>query len=214
MIRTAKRQKFDKSAFFTYVKKNYRSILFFALFFIGMIIGAMLIRNAPGETLDNLASITGGFVDKRAQQSFADTLISSFMSNSLYLMLLFIFGFCAIAQPFITAVPLFKGLGLGFSIGYFYAYYKLQGLLYVLLIILPGALITTAVVIAACNQAYSLSLIFLRGINPNNNKSPNNQPSITIKKYMMRYVFFLVVILVSSSFEAICSSLFGRFFSF
>lgn len=185
--------------------KRHRLILGFALlFFLGMGIGAFFVRTADETTLEMVAGLAGGFSEKRAQQSFLQTTAASLLPTFLLLAALFFSGFCAIGQPFIIAVPVFRGLGFGLWAGYLYSQYGLLGVEYVAVLLLPGVTISTLALLAGASEALRLSNRFwgsIRGREP-----------CQVKSYCIVFAGLAAVLFAASLIDGTMTALFGRWF--
>ena len=81
------------------------------------------------------------------------------------LAVLYLLGLWACGAPFVLAVPLFYGMGLGLTEGYYYAMGQ-QGVLAVATVILPHGLLTAAVLVTAAAESLRLSTHLSRRLLP------------------------------------------------
>ncbi|MCI5800874.1 MAG: stage II sporulation protein M [Oscillospiraceae bacterium] len=185
--------------------KRHRLLLGFALlFFLGTGLGAFFVRTASPGVLETVASLAGGFSEKRAQQSFFETAAASFLPTFLLLLALFFSGFCAIGQPVIVMVPLFRGLGFGLWAGYLYAQYGLLGAEYVAVLLLPGVVISTLALLAGAAEAMRLSGQFWGSI--------HGRDLHPVKPYCVLFAGLAAVLLAAALADGAMTSLFGRWF--
>ena len=117
-------------------------------------------------------------------------------------------GFSLIGYVFLTAVPLLKGLGLGAVSGYLYASYKLTGLAYCLLIIYPGAVVSTFALIIACNDSCEYSKNAYAKAIVGRGQFEKDETRI----YLIRQLILCGVCAVSSAIDAFSGLIFSRFF--
>ncbi|MDD2955372.1 MAG: hypothetical protein PHD67_03530 [Oscillospiraceae bacterium] len=185
--------------------KRHRPLLAFSIiFFGGVVLGALLVRTADPATLDAVGKLTGEFSARRAEQGFWQTVGASLLPGLLLLALLFFSGFCAIGQPVIAAVPLFRGLGFGVGAGYLYARHGLIGVGYVAALLLPGAVISALTLLAAASEALWLANGFFGGI--------RGQAPRPVKPYCVLFAGFAALILFSALADGAANLLFGRWF--
>lgn len=207
MMRTAYRTKPLQRLMLRYFHA-YRQVFFYAaLFLAGVLAGALFLKAASPETLSSLATLTGQFARRRSEQQFLSTLWSSFTSTTLMLATLFVCGFCAVAQPAIVLLPLFRGLGFGYQAGYIYAQCGLSGMGYVSLILLPNMMFSTLILIYGCMEAFTMSTAYYRAAKQDSGKLLN------IRAYCGKFFLLLLLVLLSSCIDAVFTSIFGGFFT-
>lgn len=184
---------------FAYVIENRVICIFAALFLLGMLAGALLVKRADGETKELLDLVLGSYLEKREVQSFAAIVASSFLSLFSMLIILFFCGFCTISQLIILAVPLFKGLGYGFSIGMLYAQNGISAMQYVLTMFFPSLLLGALLLIWAAKTSFLLSVRLLSmTITPS-----DKDERIQMRRYCLKYVFFLIFSIIIAFVDAI-----------
>lgn len=179
-----------------------------ALFLFGMAAGALMVRHASADTLDKLSILLGSYVEQRRTLAFAGIVASTFFSTFAMLAILFFCGFCTIAQVLIFAIPVFKGLGYGFSIGMLYAEYGMNAIWYVLILLFPVMFLGTVLLIAAGRSALALSVTLLRSsITASMPAAP-----FRIKRYCVKFIIFTLFCLLISILDAVLSTKFGSLF--
>jgi len=169
-----------------YTKKNNVLLALGALFVAGMILGAMMLRGAGYETVGLLERVVGGFIARRAQSGLYENVISAFGSSMLFVVAVFVSGFCAIAQPVIVLAPFIRGLGFGFSAASLYARYGASAAGIVGVLMLPGMLISTVAILICCKQALRLSGTFFTTMHRGADKS--SEP-FSLRAYCFSHIF-------------------------
>ncbi len=163
-----------------------------AVFFFGMLYGAFLINKYDQQMLNALSFITKHFVESRAHQQLYVTFLNSAFSGLLLLAGMYLSGFSVIGAPISVGLLAFEGLGLGVSLSYLYLYHKTQGVLYSLAIIIPGALVLFFALLVACYESVSMSGYFLKYLS----RREVNQKHNMFWRYTMKYVVFVIVVLI------------------
>lgn len=187
----------------------YRQIFFYAaLFLAGILGGALVLRSASGETSQSLSFLVGQFTQQRGVQTFSGTLLSSFTATALMLGVLFVCGFCAVAQPLIVLVPLFRGLGYGYQAGYIYAQNGFLGMGYTALILLPNIVFSTVLILFACSEAFEMSNACYRAA-----RGGDSGSAVNLRTYCLRFILFFVLALAVAALDAVCTALFSGLFS-
>ena len=177
---------------FSLLRDHGKMLIFCLLFAAGVVMGTLLVWSVQSSILDYLGQIAGSFLDNRLGQTAMNTFLSSFYASLIFLVLLFFLGFCAVSAPLILAVPIFKGLGLGFSIGHFIMNYGTQGILFSLVILLPPALVQAFAVCLGCKEAFDLSTMLLSAITSESGRGGMSERS---RQYCKR--FFVLVVLAA-----------------
>ena len=177
-------------------------------FLAGLLIGTLLVSRSGPDTRAALQVILGGYVERRQTLAFASIAASTFCSTFAALAVLFFCGFCTIAQIIIFAVPLFKGLGYGFSIGMLYAQYGTSAVRYVAFLLLPTMFLSTLLLILASRSSLRLSVTLLRSALV----APDENGSRRIKRYCVKYMIFIGICLLIALFDALLVTRFGGLF--
>ncbi len=123
--------------------------------------------SANHEWLEQLLQLLQEYSTIRSSQSLFSTMCNSLFSNLIYLSVAFIAGLCAIGFPFLALAPFLRGLGLGAVFGYLYSTKALAGVGYCMLILLPGAILSTATLLIGCREGITMSLDVFAVMNGN-----------------------------------------------
>jgi hypothetical protein len=190
-----------------YTKKNYPVLLLGALFVVGVLLGTLLLRGAEEETLDLLYRLVGGFMESRKDNGLYENFLSAAGSSLLFLGILFICGFCAIAQPLIVLAPLIRGMGFGFSTASLFARYGTSAIGFVGVLVLPGALISTVAILLCCRQSLRLSGTFLASVRPPNRREGE---AYSLGNYLLSFAFGAAICLAGAFLEAVLYFLFAN----
>lgn len=188
------------------LKEYYRLVLLISLFIAGMLIGAFTFKHGGGDVSSLLTDMVIKHSAERTSQAAFATFINSLLVNCAFVGIAFTMGMCCIGTPFIGLLPLIKGLGLGVVAGYFYNN-DVAGVLYYLLIILPGAVISTVALIISCGESIRMSSEMLQIMSQKKSASPDG-----IKVYMSRYTIILALILISSVIDMFLTKAFSFLF--
>lgn len=190
----------------------YQYIALAALILAGIVIGAVMARNnSTGSRLDFGVFMQNTLSKESINKGFGYLFLTSFFSSSLLLCSAFILGLCAIGSPGHVAVLLFKGAGIGLSMGYIYIQYGLKGLGICAVFILPQSILLSLALIIACREGmkftFEIASVILR---------PDKARSLWTEfcGYCYKYVCCFALIAAASLIEALCAIGFsGLFFS-
>lgn len=204
----------SKSKYRIYNGKSIKNILKYSvisilliMFIAGLIIGSTTLIN-NSELAENISVLTDSYLSVKAGQGILTNFCNSLSISIIFNAVNIFFSFSVIGYPFIIILPLLKGLGLGAVCGYLYSTYKMAGLGYSLLMLYPGAIVSTLALILACNDSceYSKNLY---------NKSIKNRGQYEkdeTRVYLTRQLVFASICAASSLIESLTTQLFSRFF--
>lgn len=193
-----------------YTKRNYLLLVLGGLFITGVMLGTLMLRAAGAETTDLLLRMVNGFVESRREQSLLENFTSGLLSSMIFLGVLFVCGFCAISQPVVVALPLFRGLGVGFSVATLYATYGSQAIGFVSLLMLPGTVITTLAILVCCRESLRLSGSFFGSIG----SGRQDREFYSMRIYLARYMACGLLCIFSAFLEAVLYFGFANYFIF
>lgn len=187
--------------------ENSRIYLLTVLFAAGLVIGAISI-NTDSVIIDKLTNLIDSYKILRSGQGITENFCNSLSISGLFIASNVFMGFSLIGYPFIMWLPFLRGMGIGTVCGYLYSVYKFSGLGYSLLIIYPGAVVSTFAFIFACNDSCEYSKnAYLKSITGRGHFEKDET-----KIYLIRQMIFLGITAVSAIIDALVSAGFSRFF--
>lgn len=178
--------------------KNNSLTMLAVLYFAGVLTGTILYCIPNGERLQIFDGITGNLISNRLEQSFGETLVSSFSGSFVLLLICFLLGFSAIAQPVELLVPVFQGLGAGVSVAGMYGNFGFAGIGISAVLVVPGAVISAFAIIIAAREAVNLSSSVCSSVW--GKESSCN--SIDLKLYFTKFVILCVILVAASLVES------------
>ncbi len=200
---------FKKKKFSFDIRKNAMSLLLCLFLIVGVILGVICARNGDKSLIEKLDFLfVTNFENKKSMDAFS-LFSAGFASSFLFLLTIFLLGVSAWGFLFLPAIPLFKGFGFGLSTGYMYGAYGFSGVLYNLLIVLPGAFLSALVIIAISKDSFRFSwdmMTSLRGF--------RTDICDEFKLYTVRIFWGLLILAVSSLADMLFSLIFSGLFSF
>lgn len=210
-IRASDRRPLPSGMLAERIASSWKLILLTALFAAGMAFGAVLVKySADHEWLEKLLHLLQEYSIMRSSQSLFSTMCNSLFSNLLYLAVAFIAGLCAMGFPFLAILPFIRGLGMGAVFGYLYSTKALTGVGYCLLILLPGAILSTATLLIGCREGITMSLDVFAVMN--GNKTLDSYHNFRL--YSARFGILLVLLACASLADALFAKAFSGFFHF
>lgn len=192
--------------FQSFVADKRRLFPFAGLFLAGAAAGVAVYLTA-GPLSPHLGSllkippVTGGAVG--ILKALADTGFST----AALLAVLYLLGLWACAAPFILAVPLFYGVGVGFTEAFYYAMGR-SGVLTVATVLLPHSLLTAALLAMAGTESLRLSIRLSRQLLPGG-IAPESGLWTGFRLYSLRYLLFLAAGVGISGLDVLLRCLLG-----
>ena len=122
---------------------------------------------------------------------------------------MFFCGFCAISQPLIALVPFFKGLGFGLSASTMLSIYGSSAMGYLIVLLLPGTILSTLVLLFCCKESLGLSCMFFQVINPLQMPSEGT----SVGDYCVKYIIFTACLAGTSALESLLFQMFSSYFA-
>ena len=191
---------------------NWQLYLLMILLFLGIALGCMEVKHSS-ETFDNLLQyIIKDFFTRRAQVPFYKSFLYSFLSSFFIILILFFIGLSPVGFPVILLVPFFRGFGLGIVSGYLYQQYQLKGIAYSLLTIYPYSILSVTALVLCSLESWKMSARLITVFH--HSKFNSLDFSRESKIYLVRFIFYLGIILISSIFDVVLTKLFSSFFIF
>jgi stage II sporulation protein M len=189
------------------VRLNWELVLLAVVFLAGMVVGSIYARNADAEALERLDFLFAGNFKARITSSFLSIFAASFASAFLFLFACFLCGLSLWGMLLIPFIPFFRGFGLGLTSGYLYAAYSGYGVLFNLIVILPGAFFCCLSVLLAAREGIGFSRLLAAGGSKAINRSK-------IKMYTLHFGAVLAIAFFSALIDLLFSACFGGLFSF
>lgn len=146
------RQKADK------VRRLFRRLgtggLFMGLMLVGLGVGSALSGRLGEAALKGLDLLFVTNLPDRLPGGAAGAFCASFGSNFLLFAAAFLTGLSIAGVALLPFIALFGGFGLGVSAGYLIGAYGFSGLLFYILVLLPGALVFGAALVTELSAAF------------------------------------------------------------
>lgn len=197
------------------VRNGNRSILlqYFALAVLvlaGVVLGASLSKNAATQTDASLTVFLQDMLSKNvASKGFWYLFASSFFSSSLLLCAAFVLGLCAAGSPGHIGVAVFKGAGIGLTMGCVYVRYGAKGLGICMLFLLPWAILTTFSILIACREGIRFSILVLRVFLPS---CAGARLWNAFCDYCTKFVACFVLVFIAAVIQSLSSMAFSALF--
>lgn len=197
-----------------YYLKRYGVLIFLGLaLVIGMVFGAVSAGQADEQMLKNLDFLFITNFKQRLEQSLFLTFAASLSSYFIFFLAQFLLGFAAWGTVLLPVATFFKGFGTGLCAGYLCGAYGLEGVGFYLLLMLPGAFLSSVAMLLQGKEAFYFSKSLLYMLLPDRIKSKQaNPPQFT--KYLLTGSYILILTAVSAGVDVLLSMCFSGVFHF
>lgn len=188
--------------------ENSRIFFLTAMLVAGLCVGAAILKS-DNALIVKIPELFREYSSLRAEQGILRNFCISFFINGLLIAVNIFFGFSLIGYPFLNILTLIKGLGTGAVCGYLYSAFGLTGFGYCVLLIIPGAAVSSLALILACNDSCEYSKnAFLKTI-----KGAGHYEKDETRVYLTRQLVFLGLCAASSGADALFNELFSNLFN-
>lgn len=190
-----------------YIKANKLILSFLFCVLLGIILGSLFI-NTQNETLtNNLEFLFNSNFEARVSQPQIYTFISSITSSFVFVLSVLLMGMSLWGVFLIPPVLLFRGIGIGISSGFLFYAYSFKGLLFSLVVVLPGLLVSCIALLLVSREATYFSTALLKA-QVKNTRMPS------AKTYLMQNLNVFILIVVSALMDVFFSWCFSGVFVF
>ena len=187
------------------VQENSLMFILLALFTSGLVFGTIIIKN-DSLVIDRAVELVSTYIELRGSQSVFETACSSFITNLVHIIPIFIFGLCAVGIPATLSVPFVRGVGIGFISAYFYATHGLNGLGHCILVIFPGTMFSVLILILSSQIATVSSANIFRRI------TIGNTQEIKLITYCKKFLIYFLGCVFISILDGILNKVFSNIF--
>ncbi len=184
------------TSFSAFMKRYGTTVVFTFIYACGLLMGSLSAKNADKTLLDGLNFLFATNLDARMGQPAFSAFATSFASNFLFLLYVFLCGLSPWGMAAVYAAPAFKGFGVGLSAGYLFVTYGFKGVGFYLLVILTGTFIFSFALVIECIQAHYLSCKIAKSVF---GSGENMQPVSTyVHSFLLRSLYMLLLTAVAA----------------
>lgn len=188
-------------------ERNSKSNVIFRIMLLmiaGVLIGTLAFSFIKTSTLSDLNLVENDYLSMRENGGYIKILYSSLLNSSLLIIVLFLLGFCAIAQPAAVLVPVYKGLGFGAAIAQIYTENGFHGFFTALILILPCALVSSYALFIGVRESMRLSNRFFSQAFLSR-RTESESINEYVKLYAVKFLVLEAVTAVSAAVDCLSS---------
>ena len=187
-------------------KRNRTLVALALLFLAGVLLGALLLRGASGELLALVPRMIQEQLELRGERSMPQNVTASLASSGVFIGVLFLCGFCAVAHPVEGGMPLFQGMGVGMVSAYLYAQYRARAVAYIVIYLLPATLLNAVAVMLCARESLRLSGFFWNCMR----QKERGEQSYSVRLYLARCLAASMLCVAAALLEAAAFHLLGQ----
>ena len=173
----------------SFFRESYAFIIMFSVYIIGILIGSIFVKRAilSGEQIKTLLNLSEVF------QGFWNQFYSFIINWIPSLLIISLFGTCMAGIVIIPCLVCVKGIEYGVLSGYLYSHYSFNGVIYVILLVLPSVFCSAYCLFFAGRESFAFSLKLLKHTLPEP-RSEYLYPRLTaFCRRILLYLFFTIL---------------------
>lgn len=193
-----------------YLKNNIvLFVVLFVVFVLGVMSGSILVNLMSDVQTNNTLTFINGFLSNvNSTNVDASAVFSVSLSNNLKTaLILIISGLTIIGMPVIFVMVFFRGLSLGFTVGFFIRELGIKGVIFSLLSVLPQNIIIIPAIVSIGVTGVMFSTSILKN---KNHTGVKNYPYMLLN-YGILNLIFCTSLVIASLIEGYISPAFIKF---
>ncbi len=188
-------------------------LLFLSAVIAGAALGAVSSKYADSGMMKKLDLIFLTNIQLRSSGNALALFTASLASNFLFLLAVFLLGLTLWGEAAVIALPFLKGYGYGLIAGFIYSSCGVNGIIYNILVILPGALVFAAVISAASREAFMNSLKLCRLLR-SGDEPEGCASGLQLKRYFISMLWLLFLTVLACTVDMLLSLMLSWLFGF
>ena len=191
-----------------------RNKLFVILVLVGIagfIVGSLVFKSSSGNFYEKAIDLVKCNFGVRASGSFFDLFSESIFSSFVFILVIFLMGLSAWGVTLVPPIVFLKTYCLSIYCKSVYYIGQIKGIFFLILVVLPGFLVSILATILMSKEAIKISNIF-SNILLNVNTQQNDEKHV--KLYLLKTGCVLILTVFSAFLDAVFNLIFYRFFSF
>ncbi len=190
----------------TFRWETHRTYIYSLVFYAcGLVLGSVLYRQIRSDTVNTLLKVG----ENRFLQLFLNDFCLYF---SIFLVTVFL-GFCMIGFPLIHFVPMTCGFAFGMQVCYYYMSFRLKGVLFCMLMVIPAVSILLTVVMRTIQISADMSKSIFRLSVKREGSAGESPAEIQVRDYLKKYLILAAFVALAAFCNAGLTSLFSSVIS-
>ena len=178
----------------------------------GMLLGALAVNFLNDDYFLFIKDWFLSFFKFRSAASFTKVFFNIFLSSTVYFVVVLLSSLGLTGIITLPIVVFIRGFSYCLLAGFLYKEYSLTGIAFADLILLPGVVSTSFLLIYICSEAISVSFSFLDILKDVSSRGIMVRPLML--KFLRKFLIIMLIFALLSTVEAIFSVSFTHYFSF
>ncbi|MBR1779071.1 MAG: hypothetical protein IJ758_01010 [Clostridia bacterium] len=195
-----------------FARQNKILVILASILLLGIFFGAIIGDIIKNQTVEDITSLFLNNYKNRENQPIFYAFISSLSSIFLFILATFLIGLSAWGFTLAPFMPFFRGLSIGLIQNYLYSQYGMKGILFQILVLLPGIFISSIAILLMAKEAMIISYSFSNRLIFKERSRFDRE--VDIKTYIIKVGYVLSIALLSVIVDSFLNFLLLRFFHF
>ena len=193
-----------------FLKVNGSLIFLTFIFVLGVLSGALFFEKQIAVA-DYAKSQFTNFLVLRQEGTFFAIFFSSLINLLIYFGAVFISGTSVVGNIVSPFVLLWFGFNFGMVATHLYGGYALKGIAFSAIILIPASAIFALILVFSAREAMRFSLLLTRLFTPQGVSASVYE---NFKNYCIKFLYYLIFVILSATVDALLSTFFIKFFDF
>lgn len=198
-----------KVSFKSFIVKNKTLVILMISLILGIVSGSLLLKNADESTKNYINILFLNNFKPEIKVLPWSIFVSSVSSTFIFIIMIFFMGLSAWGFVLIPFIPVLRGLCIGFCEGYLYSSFGIKGLIFHLVVLFPGIILSSLAIILMSKEAMKISYNISSTIFLDEHRKDSRD---FLRSYIMRTGCVMIIIVVSSVVDLIFNLLFSGLF--
>gem|GEM_PF-4558494 len=181
------------------------------IFILGITVGNLVFKNSSESFFKKISDLISFNFEVRSSGSSFNIFSESIFSSFIFILVIFSIGVSAFGLALVPLIIFFKGYCTGIFQSYLLLNFGLKGLIFFILVILPGLFVSILAILLMAKEAIKMSNIFSNMLL---NIKPWQSDEKYVKSYLTKTGCIVILVLMSAFIDALTNFLLFRFFSF
>lgn len=210
LIKLRRKRKAYVGGFVVQASRHIVMLVLFVVFFIGLLSGNLIVKSSE-STYNNIFRLFNDYILSSTGQTFLKSFFTQSVYNTTIIMIMFVFGLCAIGFPLPILITFAKGISIGALSSFLYTQYTLKGFGFCMLVLYPIQILHCLILLRAGKECFNMSINLVRYITGNKQKNDENY---SLKMYILRFAILLVSVVIISLISTAMTNYINPLFNF
>ena len=180
---------FKSADYFSFLKEGYPFFIMYLAYIIGMILGVSFYKSKAISP----QIISNFLITDIAGLSFAEVFFNFLLKWAPIAALIWLFGMCSVGSAIIPLLICTKGIEYGMLAGYICSSFSVNGIVYLLILIIPSSLLSIFSLFFAGKNSFIFSIKIFKILLPQSHSEYLHSHFVIFCKRMLLYLLILII---------------------